>query len=166
MPRSVILGSLLCVGTVVVSRWAGILRVGAGPRVVIRGGGCRREDGSEWRGFRWSAPHVQVSLVQLNVPAMGILCSSLSGRGRNQSPPPRLVHRNAVPGAERCTYETCTPAQDEREQDKVTNGKKEKKQEKGKRNKGEGGFQKKLRKKYGILLKKLGDRDFLFIFAP
>ena len=39
MPRSVILGSLLCVGTVVVSRWAGILRVGAGPRVVIRGGG-------------------------------------------------------------------------------------------------------------------------------
>ena len=31
---------------------------------------------------------------------------------------------------------------------------------------GEGRFFNKLRKKHGILLKKLGDRIFLFIFAP
>lgn len=31
---------------------------------------------------------------------------------------------------------------------------------------GEGRFFNKLRKKHGILLKKLGDKDFLFIFAP
>jgi hypothetical protein len=36
----------------------------------------------------------------------------------------------------------------------------------GRKGLGEGRFFNKLRKKHGILLKKLGDRDFLFIFAP
>ena len=118
-------------------------------RVVIRGEGVSAGGWVRVEWFLTVGPYVQVWLVQRNVPAVVIFCTSLSEKGRNSPLSLRLVHRNATRGAERCTYETCTPARGMGEQDKLVGGKREK-GTKGRR------FPKETPKKYGILLKKLG----------
>ena len=124
MPRPVILGWPLGGGL----RWC--LSVGVGLRGVLVRDGVSAGGWIRVERLPAVGPYVQVWLVQLNVPVAVILCTSLTEKVRNCPLSQRLVHRNATGGAERCTYETCTPVRGKGELGKVTSGKRKKKQRK------------------------------------